>query len=397
MVNRRHRILIVAKNLQQGGTERQLLRMLRALGRDRFEVALCTLDLEAHYGDDDATELRFVFDAKGNAVDAIAAIAECIDEFQPDVVHSFRDVVNRQVHEALRHTVHQPIWLASVRGRPMLPADILGTMRFWRRTHRITVNSVGIFETLRRFARVPARKIEIIPNLIDETLSSPASVREKQAARAAQGLPRDGFVWVLPGRLSWVKNQIGLVFALALLRLARRMPADAVVVLAGRVRDKPAARLVRLLAPLLGVAKYLRFPGAVKDMQALYAAADALVLPSWAEGMPNVVLEAQLASLPAVVSHQANRDGLVQPEESGFVVTTGSPFSLARALAKTMALPALVRRRMGQRGRARLLETQAPGPIIARLEDLYEEAAIAFRGRGTGSAMKAGVLATRLN
>jgi glycosyltransferase involved in cell wall biosynthesis len=186
-------------------------------------------------------------------------------------------------------------------------------------------------------------------------------------------------VWVLPGRLSWVKNQLGLVCALAVMKLVRALPKDAVVVLAGRVRDRGAAWLLQPLGRLLGVAKHLRYVGALKDMKGLYAAADALVLPSWAEGMPNVVLEAQLASLPAVVTNEANRDGLVRDGESGFAVTTGSPFALARALARLMALPSLVRRRMGQRARARLLETHTPRPIVERLEAVYEEATFAFR------------------
>jgi glycosyltransferase involved in cell wall biosynthesis len=380
MVTPRARVLVVAKNLQQGGTERQILRMLNAVDRDKFEVAFCTLDPEQHYEEAAPVDKRYAFDARGG--EAVDLIADCIDDFRPDVVHSFRDVVNRQVHEALARTKHQPSWLASVRGRPMLPVDLLGTFRFFRRTFRITVNSVGIEQTLRRFAGVPARKIVVIPNLIDEEVSGPASARDRTAARAALGLSElsdDAFVWVLPGRLSWVKNQVGLVLALALMKLVRTLPTDAVVVLAGRVRDRGAARLLQPLGRLLGVAKPLRSVGALKDMKGLYAAADALVLPSWAEGMPNVVLEAQLASLPAVVTNEANRDGLVRDGESGFAVTTGSPFALARALARLMALPSLVRRRMGQRARVRLLETHAPRPIVERLEAVYEEATFAFR------------------
>jgi glycosyltransferase involved in cell wall biosynthesis len=377
MVRTRHRILVVAKNLQQGGTERQVLRMLGALDRDRFEVALCTLSPECHYEDLPAGEPRYSFAAREK--DAPTLIAASIDDFRPDVVHSFRDVVNRQVYEALARSKHQPSWLASVRGRPILPVDLLGTFRFFRRTYRITVNSIGIRQTLRRFAGVPATKIVVMPNLIDETVSSPASPRERRQARESLGLSDDAFVWVLPGRLSWVKNQIGLVGALALLKLFRALPHDATVVLAGRVRDGAAARLMWRLARLFRVSKHLRYVGSLKTVSHLYAAADALVLPSWAEGMPNVVLEAQLGSLPVVVTHQANRDGLVRHGDSGLVVTTGSPFALARALARLMKLPEILRRRMGQRGRASLLESHAPGPLIARLERLYANASLAGR------------------
>ena len=184
MVTARARILVVAKNLQQGGTERQILRMLKAVDREKFEVAFCTLDPEQHYEEAASVDKRYAFDARrGEAVDLIA---DCIDDFRPDVVHSFRDVVNRQVHEALAHTKHQPSWLASVRGRPMLPVDLLGTFRFFRRTFRITVNSIGIEQTLRRFAGVPARKIVVIPNLIDEDVSAPARAGERRGQRGSR-------------------------------------------------------------------------------------------------------------------------------------------------------------------------------------------------------------------
>lgn len=369
---RRHRILFVAKNLQQGGTERQILRMLRALDRGRFEIGLCTLSRESHYDDSDAAEVRFAFDAQGEA--AVSAIAGCIDAFQPDVVHSFRDVINRQVFRALATSAHQPAWLPSVRGRPMLPVDILGTIRFAKRAYRITVNSVGIRETLRRFARVPAAKVVVVPNLVDPSVSRPATASARARARVALGIPDSAFVAVLPGRLSWVKNQLGLLCAVALLKLAGALPSQAIFLLAGRARDKNAARGARFLTTALRLSSCVRFCEAVKDVQPLYAAADALVLPSWAEGMPNVVLEAQLAALPVVVTHQANRDGLVKDGESGFTVTTGSPFALATALARLMRVAPLARRRMGRRGRAHLLETHACPPIVGQLERLYEEA-----------------------
>src|SRR5262245_30382563 len=239
--------------------------MIGALDRHRFEIALCTLDPECHYKDLPACDARYSYQARGSK--AVDLIAGCIQEFRPDVVHSFRDVVNRHVHLALLRTEHQPAWLASVRGRPMLPRDVLGTFRFFRRAFRITVNSVGIRRTLQLLARVPTDKITVIPNLIEEGAPSPTGPRDRTSARAALGLPdRDGFVWLLPGRLSWVKNQLGLVCALALLKLTRSLPRDMTVVLAGRARDRAVAWLIRPLARLLGVARYLRYVGTLRDV-----------------------------------------------------------------------------------------------------------------------------------
>jgi poly(glycerol-phosphate) alpha-glucosyltransferase len=128
------------------------------------------------------------------------------------------------------------------------------------------------------------------------------------------------------------------------------------------------------LARALGVERYLRVLPPEKDPRVLYAASDALVLPSWAEGMPNAVLEAQLAGLPVVVTRQANRDGLVSAGHSGLVVRTGSPRALAEGIANLMSLSEIERRAMGARGRASLLERFPVEPIMERLALLYDEA-----------------------
>jgi glycosyltransferase involved in cell wall biosynthesis len=368
----KRRILFVIKSLQQGGTERQVLRMLELLDPDRFEVALCTLENEIHYPDVPAGQPRFALEAKG--LQAVRALSVVIDDFCPDLVHSFRDNVNRWVGAALARVAHTPAWLMSVRGRPVLPWDLFWSRIICKRAHRVVVNSVGIERVLRRFAGIPRKRITVIPNLLDPGEFHPPGPGERAAAREYLGLSPGAFVWTFPARISWVKNQLGLLSALALLRRRGALPDNAVFLLAGRRRDRIPSALLPKLARALGVERYLRVLPPQKDPRVLYAASDALVLPSWAEGMPNAVLEAQLAGLPVVVTRQANRDGLVSAGQSGLVVRTGSRRALAGAIADLMSLSEIERRAMGARGRSSLLERFPVEPIVERLADLYDEA-----------------------
>jgi glycosyltransferase involved in cell wall biosynthesis len=138
------------------------------------------------------------------------------------------------------------------------------------------------------------------------------------------------------------------------------------VVLAGRQRDWLASKIVPMLARILGVRSHLRIFGAFTDPSVLYRASDALVLPSWAEGMPNVVLESLLSALPVVVTHQANRDDLVRHGDSGFAVRTGSPLALADAMSALMQLPPEARLRLGQTGRCSGLQPARSSPRCHR-------------------------------
>jgi UDP-glucose:(heptosyl)LPS alpha-1,3-glucosyltransferase len=117
----------------------------------------------------------------------------------------------------------------------------------------------------------------------------------------------------------------------------------------------------------------VRFVGTVSEMLPLYHAADALVLPSLYEGLPNAVLEAHACGLPAVVSHAANIDQIVVDGVSGFEVPTFDHEALAEALARMLAASDDERRAMGARGRAHVAATFGVDRILAETVRLYDE------------------------
>jgi glycosyltransferase involved in cell wall biosynthesis len=107
-------------------------------------------------------------------------------------------------------------------------------------------------------------------------------------------------------------------------------------------------------------------------MRALYHAADALVMPSLYEGMPNAVLEASACGIPCIVSHAANRDRIVLDGLSGYEVPTFSHGALADAIQKVVHASDAERRAMGARGRAHVSETFHPDRILDETVALYD-------------------------
>ena len=230
-------------------------------------------------------------------------------------------------------------------------------------------------------ARVRPEKIQVLHNFIDLEKFHPPSENERRAARARWGLGPDEIALLLPGRIGLQKNQVGLALALARLARAGRLPAGVRVLLAGRRRDRLYAGILPRLLSSLGLTDRVTFLGPVSEMTSLYHAADALVMPSLWEGLPNAVLEAHASGLPAVVSHAANIDGLVLDAESGFEVPTFGSAALAEALARTIALSPGARREMGRRGRAHVAASFGPDRILAETVRLYDEL-LAAKGRG---------------
>lgn len=104
----------------------------------------------------------------------------------------------------------------------------------------------------------------------------------------------------------------------------------------------------------------------------LYAAADVLVLPTYREGFPNVVLEAMAAALPVVATPVGAIPDAIRDGEEGLLVPVRDPSALETALRRLTADPAL-RLRMGRRARARVESEFSLPTIVDRLSKIYDD------------------------
>ena len=118
------------------------------------------------------------------------------------------------------------------------------------------------------------------------------------------------------------------------------------------VGDGPKRADLEKLAVELGVSGRTVFAGAVAQeaIREHYRRAALFCLPSFAEGVPVVLMEAMAMCLPVVATDVMGVKELVSDEESGLLVRPGRPDLLADAIARLALDPAL-RRRMGAVGR----------------------------------------------
>jgi colanic acid/amylovoran biosynthesis glycosyltransferase len=78
--------------------------------------------------------------------------------------------------------------------------------------------------------------------------------------------------------------------------------------------------------------------------------ARALVLPSFAEGLPVVIMEAMALKLPVISTFVAGIPELVKHDQNGWLVPAGDVDALADAMQKCLATPSDVLERMGEAG-----------------------------------------------
>ena len=175
------------------------------------------------------------------------------------------------------------------------------------------------------------------------------------------GGPRILFV----GRLAGVKGAPLLLDAAA--RLAGRHPGLTLTF----VGDGPERAGLEARAAALGLGARTEFTGYLgqEGVAARLAQADVLALPSFAEGVPVVLMEAMAAGLPVVTTRIAGIPELVEDGVSGLLVPPGDGDALAAALDRLAGDPALAAA-MGRAGRAAVLagyRADAEAAWLARL------------------------------
>jgi glycosyltransferase involved in cell wall biosynthesis len=167
------------------------------------------------------------------------------------------------------------------------------------------------------------QQIVQLPNGVDTTAYLEVATRRAQRPPAAPG---DIPTVVCPARLSYQKGQDVLLKAW---RAVRERVPTAQLILAG---DGPQRLQLELLAAELGIADAIEFAGVVGDLRALFAIADAFVLPSRYEGMSNALLEAMAAGMPCVATRVSGSEDIIVENESGLLVPPEDAEALASAL-----------------------------------------------------------------
>ena len=172
------------------------------------------------------------------------------------------------------------------------------------------------------------------------------------------------------GRLAAVKGVPVLLDAFA--RVLKDHP-DAELTLVG---DGPERPRIEARARALGCDHAVRFAGYLSqdEVTAELARADLFALPSFAEGVPVVLMEAMASRLPVVATRLAGIPELVEDGVSGRVVPPGDSAALAAALAELLSDPDL-RARMGTAGRAKVEAEYDMAGEAARLAVLFRGAA----------------------
>ncbi len=303
---------------------------------------------------------------------AFARLVGAIQSFRPHILHAYMNDANLWARLAARAAgQRRPRVITSVH-----LDDMSASYRWFERrlagwSDRIVAHSRSIERFLVEGLGVPAAKVTVIANGVDENQFRPASAGERREARRARAVADDQLVALMAARIAPQKNQDLVIEALAKLKAAGELPASFRLLLAGRVSSAAYDRQVRAAIARHQLSQQVEFLGAVTNMRELYAAADVVLMPSRTEASPIAALEALACNLPVLISAASNTDQVLVPGQHGWQIDPATTDTIAASLRDILATTPEIRRDLGTAARAHVLRGFTRNRVIRDFQDLY--------------------------
>ncbi len=326
---------------------------------DRFRYAPRRFETLA-YGGNMASQVQDSWQAKVTMLGFLGAefssAVRARREFEPDIVHAHWWFPNGLVGTWLARMANTPL-VTTLHGSDVRLARVVA---FARPAFRHVLHHSAAVTAVSNWLASEARQVVSAPEPIVAPMPVATELFSPNGAR-----PTNRLLFV--GRLNKQKGIELLLHALSRIE-DRSVTLDVV----GDGEDRSS---LEELSHALGIADRVRWHGAVPQpaLADFYRGATALVVPSVAEGLGLVAVEAQLCATPVVAFASGGLLDVVQHDRTGVLVNNIDAAALAAALVSLLARPDRGAS-LGAAGRLHAIATFAPESVARRYADVYRTA-----------------------
>jgi glycosyltransferase involved in cell wall biosynthesis len=359
------RVAFVIDELDVGGTEQQILELVKRLDPGRYRSLVVCFRPGRIAREIETAGTRVVALKKRAPVDPVLvlSLARLLRRERVDLLQTYLFTANTWGRLA-GVLARVPAMVSSERNVDMWEeAYKRGASLLLDRFTRCTIaNSEAVGAYLVRKGLHP-RKVRVIPNGVDPSrFDGPVT---PHAIKTELGIPLHHAVVALVARVEPQKDPITFIEAAAM-AAARRPAVSFLVVGGGSLADETAAR-----ARDLGIGERVVFTGPRRDVARLLAACDVSVNSSLKEGMSNTIMESMASGKPVVATRVGSNAELVVDGETGFVVRPRDAAGLANAVGRLLDDPALAKA-MGLAARSRICRHYSVDAMVAATQSLFD-------------------------
>lgn len=263
----------------------------------------------------------------------ISALTKLIKKIKPDVLITYlphADLLGRIIGRA----TGVPTIVGSVRVRltnsKYLPFFIVDGLTSGLVTH-YHFNSKTIAKLHRRFLRVNASKITVIPNAID--ISKYDIATNPAAKKLELGLDPDK---IIIGCIARLRRQKGHHYLIEAFHQVLKHQPNSHLVLVGDGEEK--ANIVEAINQL-GLQRHVTMLGNRHDVPTILPTFDIFALTTLYEGMSNSILEAMAAHRPIVTTNISENQELIEHDVTGLLFPSRNSQATAQAIIELIELP----------------------------------------------------------
>ena len=376
---RKINVLHFIHSLEVGGAEKNLLSIMRAQSRDKFNVFLA-FSMGGELEEEFKTTHSFLYKFQSSRlrfrdfrnIAVVSKLSRFIKKHQIDLIHTHAFVPHLWGLVAAKltnipivnHIHDSPIYSASdgnpmgVKGHPTLEKLL---------THLTDVTIVVTKGMHKRFMDLgfDKKKILFIPNGIDLPQEELYSDGNAKSIRDHFGISTGPVVCTV-GRLDKNKNQQILLRSAA--TILRDLPRAKFLI----VGDGPSKAELEDLSRKLNLTGSVIFPGYRKDIYSILAITDIFVLPSLWELHPITILEAMAMKKPVIASAVGGIPDTVIHGKTGLLVPPNDEAALKDAIIQLLHNRDRARR-MGMEGYLLVKENFSNKKVIKTIEKVYLE------------------------
>lgn len=343
------KLLFVIDSLGSGGAQRQMVNLACSLKMRGHHVELFTYHPGGHYRsylDDHGVFVHFFPKGSRFSLTPILDLGTLLRRQYFDIVLAFMDTPNFYVEIASIGLKRTKVIVSE---RCMYPPGRLPfALRLLQECHRladaITVNSHHQRERMVREFPWMNNRIKAIYNGYDLTAFRPSNI-------LAVSTPQLSLLAI--SSVSFKKNSLSLAKALVICRdeYHLKVHVDWIGSLEVSGEGTSPMRQTNALLEQAGLTDWWTWLGERVDIPEQLANHDALIHPSYIEGLPNVVCEALACGRPVLASNVCDHPILIQDGVSGLLFDPTSPQDIAQAIFRFSRKDQSARDSMGVKAR----------------------------------------------
>lgn len=363
----------ITHDLNYGGLQRLVVDISKGLDKSKYEVAVCVLreggPLEEELLKEDIRIIKLPH--SNNSVDHLSfwKLYKIFKEEKPDIIHTHntQPFIEGGIAALLAGI---PVKIHTDHGRqfPDKRRYMYAERIFSHFTNQIIAVSESLKDDISRYEGIRPDKIMVIPNGIDGGKYN-IKIDKNKKRRELDIDNKYNIILGFVGRLSPEKGLIYLVKAME--AIVKEFPNVLLLIVGEGVLLEELKRE----SIALGIERNIRFLGPRSDINEILGILDIFVLPSLREGLPLVLLEAAVASLPIIATDVGGNNQVVKHGINGLLVKHGDAAPICDAL-RQLILNDKMRQGFGRKSYNLFINNFTIEKMISEYENIYQSCLI---------------------